>query len=394
MFKNKWLTKYKLKISLIFSISIFIVLLIAELVFVWEKYLHEKTTIEDKLITKYNAVTTIIKNEAYYKQHSEDETLKKLIEKWFKNSFIIKNNKINDNFPEEINQDIKNKILSSKIINYYVNLDGFVIYINSFENTKIAVIENKTYSEKEFVEELILFIFIDFLIFVISFSILYVFLRKILKKIEENVENLNEFTKNVNHELKTPITIIKSSLELYKKQNWENENINDALNATQNINTSLDAMMQMAIYNKWMSYEKQDINIKKEVKKIIKIYKNDIKSKKLNINIKVVWNNIVFVLKDHFLTCISNLIKNAIKFSNKNWKINIIIKDNSIIIKDHWIWIEEKNLEKIFSRLYKANFSNGQWIWLSIVKKIVDKNKWDIKVSSKKGKWSSFEIVF
>jgi signal transduction histidine kinase len=66
-------------------------------------------------------------------------------------------------------------------------------------------------------------------------------------------------------------------------------------------------------------------------------------------------------------------------------------------MKDYWIWIENKDIKKIFNRFYKVDNSrtfdyNGTWLGLSIVKEILDKNNFDIKVKSEIKKGSTFII--
>jgi signal transduction histidine kinase len=52
-------------------------------------------------------------------------------------------------------------------------------------------------------------------------------------------------------------------------------------------------------------------------------------------------------------------------------------------------------LEKIWDRFFRENDEQKwTWLWLSIVKKIIDMNKRSIEVSSKEWKWSKFTINF
>jgi signal transduction histidine kinase len=92
---------------------------------------------------------------------------------------------------------------------------------------------------------------------------------------------------------------------------------------------------------------------------------------------------------------LSNIIWNSIKYNIKNWEINIKYHKWILNIKDTWIWIEKKDLDKIFDRFFKTDSSRNSewfWIWLSLVKKISDIYKWKIKVKSEEKKWTEFII--
>jgi signal transduction histidine kinase len=92
-----------------------------------------------------------------------------------------------------------------------------------------------------------------------------------------------------------------------------------------------------------------------------------------------------------------NLIENAINYNNWNNTITITIDKNYISIKDEWIWIEESEQEKIFNRFYRNKnsslyYKNWNWLWLSIVKKVIDLFWWKIEINSKKWVWTEIKI--
>jgi len=144
---------------------------------------------------------------------------------------------------------------------------------------------------------------------------------------------------------------------------------------------------------------KDIVNIAQILSDNIKILSSKIKEKNIEINIEKKEDIIFEWNKNDFIRVIFNLLENAIKFSDKNSKIDILIDKDIFSIKDHWIWIENKDIKKIFNRFYKADDSrtfdyNWTWLGLSIVKEIINKNNFDIKVESEIGKGSEFIINF
>jgi two-component system phosphate regulon sensor histidine kinase PhoR len=105
----------------------------------------------------------------------------------------------------------------------------------------------------------------------------------------------------------------------------------------------------------------------------------------------------LYVNREEMYVLVSNLLKNAITYNKKKWKVDISFKNNSLIITDTGLWIPQEELEKIFERFYQgvsARSNEGFGIWLSLVKKIVDANGWKIEVKSTKGEGTEFRVMF
>ena len=94
-----------------------------------------------------------------------------------------------------------------------------------------------------------------------------------------------------------------------------------------------------------------------------------------------------------------NVIGNAVKYGREDghiWLRSAEEKDmNWLIVEDDGIGIAPEDLEHIFERFYRADTArdrNGSGLGLSIVKWIVDLHEGTIKVSSKLGEGTRFDI--
>ena len=96
-----------------------------------------------------------------------------------------------------------------------------------------------------------------------------------------------------------------------------------------------------------------------------------------------------------------NLLDNAIKYSKDEPEVVVYTKnqgDDLIIgVMDNGIGINNADQKKIFDKLYRVPTGNvhdvkGFGLGLSYVKAILDKHQADIKVDSKLGKGTTFEI--
>lgn len=229
---------------------------------------------------------------------------------------------------------------------------------------------------------------------------------KLLNEAKENEILKTEFFANISHELRTPVSVISSALQVMEKDSNET-------------NT-----------------EKYTAMIKQNCFRLIRLINNLIDSTKIDVGflkLNISCNNIVSVVEDIAMSVNSfieskgmtmvfeteieekyldfdsdaierivlNLISNSVKFRHVNGTIFIRIfdKGNNLIIsvKDDGIGIPNEQLEFIFDRFKKVDRSfarntEGSGIGLSIVKSLVELHNGTIELKSEEGVGSEFLI--
>jgi two-component system OmpR family sensor kinase len=118
------------------------------------------------------------------------------------------------------------------------------------------------------------------------------------------------------------------------------------------------------------------VSIKKIVEKSLALYSPLYPSIKVKNNLD---DRKIYINEIAFSAIIDNLISNAFKYNKKGGYIKVYLDKSYLVIEDNGIGI--KDTEKIFDRFYKEN-ERGIGIGLSIVKKLCEELKIDIKVSS------------
>jgi two-component system phosphate regulon sensor histidine kinase PhoR len=104
----------------------------------------------------------------------------------------------------------------------------------------------------------------------------------------------------------------------------------------------------------------------------------------------------------HIRNLISNLVDNAIKYSEGSPKVTVDLctdgGQTKLMVTDEGIGIKKEHLNKIFDKLYRIPTGNvhnvkGFGLGLSYVKAVAELHGWDIQVKSKLGVGSTFTIV-
>ncbi|AKA70069.1 PAS domain-containing sensor histidine kinase [Clostridium scatologenes] len=246
--------------------------------------------------------------------------------------------------------------------------------------------------------------------------------EKLEKDVEENIKLLNEtrefnkmiteFFSNISHELKTPLNVIFSAvqvLNLYINKN-QGENIEkqhkylkvvkqNCYRLLKLINNLLDITrvdsgflkLHAGRYNIVSVVEDITLSVVSyvESKGINLIFDTDVEEKVMNFD------------ADKIERIILNLLSNSIKFTNSGGKIYVNMNDlgNSIIIsvKDTGVGIPEDKMKMIFERFGQVDKtlrrnSEGTGIGLCLVKSFVEMHGGTIEVKSKLGEGSEFII--
>jgi len=227
-----------------------------------------------------------------------------------------------------------------------------------------------------------------------------------LRPIKVMVDEQNRFVTDASHELRTPITSLKTEIEVNLRDKELSENAKKILRSNledvNNLQMLSDNLIKLTQYqDNNGNVVAQEISLKDIVDDASRKVANFAKNKKIEIVNKTT-DREVSVNEQSFREALVILIDNAIKYSPKDKKIVISskVKNNLIYleVKDQGIGINEKDLPYIFDRFYRADESrtkkdvDGFGLGLSIAKQIIERHKGTITVTSKVGSGTSFVI--
>ncbi len=231
-----------------------------------------------------------------------------------------------------------------------------------------------------------------------------------IKKTQEAAKAKSLFLANMSHEIRTPLNGILGFLELLKTTQTNPEQREyistieqSAKNLLEIVNNILDVSK---IESNKVSLELIDFRALDEFENTVEIFSTPAAQKQIEY-VTDISPNMPSVLKGDILKIkeiLTNLINNAIKFTNKNGTISVKIiyngmKDNKanlyFEVKDTGIGMSEEQKEKVFEAFSQADESvtrkyGGTGLGLTIVKNYIEMMGGEIKVESEINKGSKF----
>jgi len=178
-----------------------------------------------------------------------------------------------------------------------------------------------------------------------------------LSPMRASLRLLEEFIKDIIHDLNTPITSILINLKMMER-NEEVESIAQSANAIAMLHKNLD------VYLRNSKFEQERFSLKKALEEQITFFQPlyDHLNWEIEIEECIISSN-----KNAFSRIIYNLLSNACKYNSSNGFVKIIAKENSISISNDSYGIKKPS--KVFERFYKES-DRGLGIGLHIVEKL------------------------
>lgn len=205
----------------------------------------------------------------------------------------------------------------------------------------------------------------------------------LVRNIEDSNSRNKEFISNAAHELRTPITLIQTNIELAEKSQNYQKYLGQAKAEIRDYNEFVKKLLQLANIQK----EKVALSGTIDLNEIIQdsLYSIDKQVKERNLDvIKIMHNTSVKGDDILILMLINNLLENAVKYAEQDSKIVIQSDSAGITITNKSKKIVDIN--KLSQRFYKERQNiPGHGIGLSIVQRIVDIHKWELKFKYENG---------
>ena len=243
---------------------------------------------------------------------------------------------------------------------------------------------------------------------------MYPELQPLLERIEQSNKEKEavaamrrEFSANVSHELKTPLTSISGYAEIMKDglvrpEDMQHFSEKIYQEASRLITLVEDIIKLSRLDEGRVELEKEEVDLYELSREIIsrlapQAAKNRVRLELTGESVK--YTGIRQILDE----MIYNITENAIKYNNPGGKVSVwagnTLQGKKVVVTDNGIGIPEDQIDRIFERFYRVDTSHskergGTGLGLSIVKHGVILHHGEVHVESKLGEGTRIELVF
>lgn len=227
-------------------------------------------------------------------------------------------------------------------------------------------------------------------------------------KEKEAVSNMRkEFSANVSHELKTPLTSISGYAEIMMNGLVRPEDIQGfserIYKEARRLITLVEDIIKLSkLDDESVELEKEDVDLYDLTREIVSRLSPQSSQKKIHVSVSgepVVFNGIKQILDE----MIYNITENAIKYNNDGGRVDVwagnTLNGPKVSVEDNGIGIPKEHQERIFERFYRVDKSHskergGTGLGLSIVKHGAIIHGAKVNVESAPGRGTKIEIQF
>ena len=214
-----------------------------------------------------------------------------------------------------------------------------------------------------------------------------------------------DFVANLSHELKTPIggiaalgdTMMDETDPAVMKRLAERI-VRESFRMATIVNDLLDlSRIEFGRSSEWERIELNGV-----IKEVVALSQDSARHHKVELMTSGNFAAEVFGDRSQLVSAFSNLVENAIKYSDEDRLVQIIgdvrVGDLTVAVVDQGLGIAPKDHERIFERFYRVDrarsrSTGGTGLGLSIVRHVIDNHGGKIEVKSNEGEGATFTVV-
>lgn len=242
-------------------------------------------------------------------------------------------------------------------------------------------------------------------------------IQELVKSFNQMTEQLDEafamqrrFSASAAHELRTPITVLRTKLDVFKKKKREQHEYDELVTTMETYIDRLSSIITDLLEFAETSElgEVEDVSLDSVIKTVVddleSVAQNNMIDMQIGVQPKAQSEAQAFIVKGNtnlLYRAFYNLVENAIRYNNEEGSVNITLEtrgqEGVVIIADTGVGIAPEQRELVFEPFYRVNKSRsrefgGAGIGLSLVKTILKRHGASITVSENNPQGSVFTI--
>ena len=242
-------------------------------------------------------------------------------------------------------------------------------------------------------------------------------IQELVKSFNQMTEQLDEafamqrrFSASAAHELRTPIAVLRTKLDVFKKKKREQREYDELVDTMETyidrLSSIITDLLEFAETSELGETENVSLDavITTVVDDLESVAQNNMVNMQIDVQPKVQSEAQNFIVKGNtnlLYRALYNLVENAIRYNNEEGSVNITLEtrgqEGVIIIADTGVGIAPEQRELVFEPFYRVNKSRsrefgGAGIGLSLVKTILKRHGAFITVSENNPQGSVFTI--
>lgn len=222
---------------------------------------------------------------------------------------------------------------------------------------------------------------------IIVLLLVILFSKKAVKPAAESYEKQKQFITDANHELKTPLTLLRADLDIIESESGPNEWINDMREETNTMTKLVNQLVELTRMDEEQNaLDMHPFSLSDAVYDAADTFSAAVEQAGLTLVVNIA-PEITYTGNEGALRqLLSILMDNAVKYCDPHGTVSITLTGGRhpiLTIDNAYTAVGQTELNRLFDRFYRADkartYGSGFGIGLSIAKAIVEKHRGEIK---------------
>ncbi len=215
------------------------------------------------------------------------------------------------------------------------------------------------------------------------------------ERIEQFVDRERAFTDEAGHELRTPLAVVLSSVQLLQEEPTLSERGRERVarirRATRQMQDLVEALLFLAREDG--GWKGEPCALDEILEGVADTYRSALADKPLSLHCEIASPRTILAPPGMAECVVSNLVGNAVRHTERG-RIDLRLEADRIVVQDTGAGIPPGDVGHIFDRRYRDPQSRGLGLGLYLVKRICDRLGWRIEVQSAPGAGTRFDVTF